>query len=120
VNATVSINVKPNPSAGTTPKLVLTRTLQRESGTNRVIVQVSLANTGGAAAVNTRITSAKIGTTPSSPPTVSVGTIAAGAVGGATLFFPASAGASGTSTTLTISGTYTGGTFSSSSRVTLP
>ena len=46
--------------------------------------------------------------------------VAAGASAQATVTVPGSAGASGAASSLTLSGTYTGGSFSSSARITLP
>lgn len=49
-----------------------------------------------------------------------VGNIAARTTGTATLNFPSSAGSSGQVVTLSVSGTFTGGTFKGSLKVTLP
>ena len=104
----------------TTLKLA-SATLTKNSTTGVYTANLSLKNTGYQTAPSVSITRAtlnKVGTTSTLP--VSVGSIAAGATGGASLTFPASAGTSGSVVILTVSGTFTGGKFSGSLKVTLP
>jgi hypothetical protein len=104
------------------PQLVITKSLSRIS--NVISVIVTITNNGGTAANNVLLTVAKIGTTATTttlPAIVGTGTIAGG--GGTaqvTVSFPGSIGTTGTATTLTLDGTYTGGSFASTARITLP
>ena len=82
---------------------------------------VTIANTGGSAATGVQITGAKIGSTlPVTVLPVSLGTIGANTQGQVTITFPASAGGSGAASEISLSGTYGGGSFSSTTRITLP
>jgi hypothetical protein len=116
----VSVNVKA-PTPGGPAQLLITRSLTRDSKTNNVVIAATIANIGGAAAANVQITSAKIGTTNASTALpLSIGVINSGNFSQASISFPGSAGAPGTATTVTIAGTYTGGSFTSTARVNLP
>jgi len=66
------------------------------------------------------LTSAKVGADTAAPLPQNIGTIAAGTSVQVTVSVPGSVGASGAASSLSISGTYTGGTFSTSGRITLP
>jgi hypothetical protein len=120
-NATknVSINVT---SASGPATLVITRLLTRESGTNDVLVALTLANTGGSPATSVQLTSGKIGavvTTTSLPQ--SIPDVPAGGSQSITLrFAAASVGSPGASAVLSFAGAYTGGSFGGSSRIVLP
>jgi uncharacterized repeat protein (TIGR01451 family) len=121
--ANASKNVLINVTSASGPAtLVITRTLTRESGTNDVLVTLTLANTGGSAATSVQLTSGKIGsanTTTSLP--ASIPDIAAGGSQSITVRFAAgSVGSAGSAAVLSYAGTYTGGTFGGSSRITLP
>lgn len=116
VTDTVSINIGP---ASGPANLVVTKTLTRNA--NQITVVVTIANTGGTAASNVKLTTAKIGATPTTTALPqALGTIAGGEIAQVTVNFPGSAGLSGGTSTITLSGTYTGGSFSSTGRVTLP
>ncbi|MGJ5817547.1 hypothetical protein [Paludibaculum fermentans] len=115
----VLINVLAASQPSTPAKIVITRTLSR-NGSNQVVAVLSVANTGGTAAQNVRLTAGKIGTTAGTPLPQTLGTVAAGAAVTATMTFPGSVGTAGAASTLTISGTYTGGSFTTASRITLP
>jgi hypothetical protein len=118
-SANVTINVLAPPSGGP-PNLVLTKTLSRNEN-NQIVALVTIANTGGSAAASVQITGAKIGSTlPVTVLPVSMGAIGANTQAQVTITFPASAGASGAASTISLSGTYGGGSFSSTTRVTLP
>ena len=113
---TVSINIGP---ASGPAKLVVTKTLTRVA--SQIVVMVTVANTGATAASNVQLSTAKIGTTSSTTALPqALGTIAGGEIAQVTLNFPGSAGPSGGASTITLSGTYTGSSFSSSGRITLP
>jgi probable HAF family extracellular repeat protein len=119
VTASVSISVTPAPSGGTA-QLIVTRTLLRNPD-DSIAATITIANTGGAAAANVQLTAAKIGSTPTTTELpLSVGVIAAGSSMQITLQFPASVGGTGAMTTIALSGTYTGGSFSTTARITLP
>ena len=114
-NTTITVN----PAAPSGPaNLVVTRTLTR-NGAN-VVVQLTIANTGGTAAANVVLSSVKVGADTATPLPQNIGTIAPGASAQTTVTVPASVGASGAASSLTVAGTYTGGTFNSSARITLP
>ena len=103
----------------TTLKLVSTTLSKNSEGT--FTANLTLKNVGYNAAPNVTVTKATlnaVNTTTALP--VSVGSIASGSSGNASLTFPASAGTSGSVVALKVSGKFTGGTFSGSLKVTLP
>lgn len=104
----------------TTLKLA-SATLSKNSTTGAYTANINLKNTGYLAAPHVTITKATLGlaNTNSALP-LSMGSISAGTSGSASLIFPNSAGASGTVVSLKVSGTFTGGKFSGSLKVTLP
>ena len=111
-----TITVNPAPTSGA--NLVVSKVLTRTGG--NVVVTLTIANTGGAAAANVMLTSVKVGADTATPLPQSIGAIGAGASATATVTVPGSVGVSGAAGSLTLGGTYTGGTFSSSARITLP
>ncbi len=114
-NTTITVN----PAVASGPaNLVVTRTLTR-NGAN-VLVQLTIANTGGTAAANVMLSSVKVGAVTATPLPQNIGAIDAGASVQATVTVPGSVGASGAASSLTVSGTYTGGAFNSNARITLP
>jgi len=118
-NASDSTTITVNAAAPVTPaSLVVTKALTRSGG--NVVVTVTIANTGGSTAANVTLTSVKVGANTATPLPKSVGTIPAGGSATATVSVPASVGASGAASSLAITGTYTGSTFTSSARITLP
>jgi len=98
---------------------VVTRSLSRDAQ-NEIVVNVLLTNTGGATAQNTLITIAKIGQTPATVVPLDPVNIAPGASVQTTVLFAPDVGAPGTVTTLTLGGSYVGGSFNFTSRVSLP
>ena len=118
--ATASTTINVNPAAPTTPgvSLVVTKVLQRTSG--NVVVQLTIANTGGTNANNVILTSVKIGSVAGTTLPQTLGTVGAGASVQAVVTVPGSVGVSGAASSLTAAGTFTGGTFSASMRITLP
>ncbi len=116
VTASTTINVISKPPSGV--NLVVTNVLQRIGG--YVVVRLTIADTGLTAANNVTLTSVKVGSVSGTPPSQSLGTIGSGAIAQATVQVPGSVGASGTASSITGTGTYTGGTFSFSMRITFP
>ena len=101
------------------PKIVVTRTLMRDSQ-NNVVVNIMLANTGTSTSRSTLITAAMIGTTAAAVIPKNAVDIAAGASVAAEVAFPGSVGSPGATAVLTIGGTYVGGSFNFTSRIILP
>jgi hypothetical protein len=114
-----TIDVLPPSGGGSPANLVVTRTLARD-GAGQVVATLTIANTGGTAAQNVTLSVAKIGTTSGTPLPQSLGAIGAGASVQSTVTFPSTVGAPGAPGSLTISGSYTGATFGTSARITLP
>jgi hypothetical protein len=82
---------------------------------------VTATNSGAGAAANAELTTASLGSATGSPLPISFGTIAAGG-GTSTVVvnIPGSAGSDGAAVVQRLAGSYTGGSFSASSKVTLP
>jgi len=96
-------------------------TLTKNSTTGVYTARVSLKNEGYLTAPNVKLTKAALGAAATSTTLpVSMGNIAASASGATTLTFPKTAGTSGTTVTLKVSGTFTGGKFAGSLKVKLP
>jgi hypothetical protein len=73
------------------------------------------------AAANVELTSATIGSVSTATALPDVfGTVAASSQGSLVISFPAAAGTSGSPSVPAISGTYNGGSFTTSGRITLP
>jgi hypothetical protein len=92
------------------------------NATSGYTLTITVTNTGTGAANNVTLTAASLGTTSATGGLVNIGTLAFG--GGTdkfTVTIPGGAGADHTNVAEKYSGTYTGGTFSTSLRsVTLP
>ncbi len=97
--------------------IVVTSTLSRMNATT-VVANITLQNIGAVTANNVMLTTAKLGATNGTPLPQSVGTLAPGATANKTVSFTNST--PGASSTLVIGGTYTGGSFSTTKRVTIP
>ena len=117
-NASTTISVDAASAAASPANLVATRTLTRSGG--NVVVQIVIANTGGTNAANVVLTSVKIGADTATALPQTIGIIAAGNSAAVTVQVPGSVGASGAASSMTAAGTWTGGTFSLSARITLP
>jgi len=117
-SATTTINVNPAPAPASGVNLVVTKVLSRTGGS--IVIQLTIANTGGMTAAVVSLTSVKIGTAAATPLPQSLGAIPGGGSIVATFTVPGSVGASGAASTLTVSGSYSGGSFNSSARITLP
>ena len=108
-----------NITGGSPVSLVPTKTLARVGG--QIVATITIANNGGTPAQNVVLTVAKIGATPATTTLpVSLGTIAPGASVQTIVNFPGTAGTPGAPSSLTLSGTYTGGSFGTTARITLP
>ena len=118
VTSLTTITVKPASPSEAPANLVVTKVLTRTEAS--VVVQLTIANTGGTAATNVVLISVKVGAVSGTPLPQNIGTIAPGASTEATVNVPGSVGVSGLSSSLTVSGTYTGGIFNSNTRITLP
>lgn len=104
----------------TTLKLV-SATLSRNSSTGVITATISLKNSGNMSAPGVTLSKSTLNTTATSTSLpVTVGNIAAGGSGSATLTYPGSAGTKGMVVVLKVSGTFTGGKFSGALKVTLP
>ena len=114
--ATVSINVTQVPVSPA--NLAVTRVLSRSGGT--ITMTITIANNGGTTATNVTVTTAKVGSTNASGVPQNLGAIVPGGSAQAVVTVPGTVGSSGAASTATISGTYDGGTFNSSARITLP
>jgi hypothetical protein len=101
-----------------TVQLVVTSTLSKVSGGYQEAVTVT--NSGTGPAENVVLSTATLGPASGSPLPAHLGAIAVGGTASATLTFPSSAGADGAATVERFSGTYTGGSFSSTLRAVLP
>jgi hypothetical protein len=116
-SASTTINIVPGTVAGA--QIIVTNVMKRGAN-NNIVVHLTLANAGLTAASNVTLTSVKIGTLSGTPLPQTIGTIGSNALAQATVTVPGSAGAAGAAGSLAVTGTYTGGTFSVTSRITLP
>jgi DNA/RNA non-specific endonuclease len=98
-------------------RLVVTSQVIR-SDPSTVQSTITVQNIGSETANNVTVTTAKLGSTVGTPLPQSLGNLAPGATGNAVVNFTNST--PGASSVLSIGGTYTGGTFSSSKRLTVP
>jgi hypothetical protein len=116
-SVSTTINVLAGTATGV--QVIATYALKRDTS-NNIVVQITLANAGATTAANFVLTSVKIGTALGTPLPQTIGSIAASSQAQVTVTVPGSAGASGASGALSLTGTYTGGTFSSNARITVP
>jgi len=107
-----------NISAGTIQLISIASLTHQPNGSYQAIVTVK--NSGTAAAQNSQLTVATLGSSSGLPLPASLGTIQPGGTATATISFPATAGASGSTVALRLTGTYSGGSFGGSSRAVLP
>jgi hypothetical protein len=107
--------------ACTTPcgsaNVVVTATLTRMNATT-VVGNISIQNIGAVTANNVMLTTAKLGATNGTPLPQSAGNLAPGATFNTTVNFTNST--PGAASNLVVGGTYTGGSFSTTKRVTIP
>jgi hypothetical protein len=109
------------PGLPSTPRVDMAVTLTRDSATGGVWARLRLTNTGNAHLPNVEITSARLrGRAPvTALPTPRI-RLAHRRTHDVLLYFPAAVGGPGTRNVLQIRGTYLGGAFGTSLRVTLP
>jgi Subtilase family len=98
-------------------RLVLTSVLSRPASST-VQANVTVQNIGSTTANGVTLTTARLGATNGTPLPQNLGNIAPGASVSTTVFFSNNTPGAGSS--LTLGGTYTGGTFSTAKRVTIP
>jgi hypothetical protein len=103
------------PCGGT--NLVVSSTLTRMNATT-VVGNISVQNIGAVTANNVNLTNAKLGATTGSPLPQFLGNLAPGATANTTVNFTNST--PGATSTLVVGGFYTGGSFSTTKRVTIP
>lgn len=115
---TQTITVSSAPSSGP-PDLVTTAGVSRQSDGSYLVTLVVL-NLGKGPATSVTLTSATVGSASTSPFPYVLGDIAPGKYASVTVTLPASAGTTGARVVGRIGGTYTGGTFGGSIRLTLP
>ncbi len=115
-STTINVNAAPPPPSGV--NLVVTKVLSRTGG--NVVVQLTISNTGGTTANNVTLTSVKVGGVSALTLPRNLGPIGASASAQAIVSVPGTVGGAGVASSLTAAGTYTGGTFSVSMRITLP
>ena len=106
------------PVQGTVQLVSTAQLLLLGDGSYQAIITVKNNGTGTAPAVT--LTGATLGSAPGSPVPVSLGDLQPGASAIAAIAFPSTAGTSGSLVIERYSGTYSGGTFGASLRVTLP
>jgi hypothetical protein len=117
INVTVSWDIE----GGVDPAQVgIAKTVTRDLATSEIVIVVEITNTGGLPAENTELTIGKLNATTGAILPQLLGTIDPGETATATLRFPATVGPPGAIAVLTIGGTYTGSSFSSASKITLP
>jgi hypothetical protein len=108
-------------TAGSAPcggvRLVITSPLVRTSATN-VQTTVTVRNTGTIPAANVLLNTAKLGATNGTPLPQSLGSLGPGDSASVVVNFTNST--PGAASTLSVGGTYTGGSFSNTARVTIP
>jgi hypothetical protein len=101
-------------------KLEVRESLSRDPGTNEIVANITVTNTGGGTASNVQLTSVLLGGAATTTPLPNLGSISAGASASAAVRFPGSAGAPGAPSVLRISGSHSGGNLAASFRVILP
>jgi hypothetical protein len=100
--------------------LVVQPSLSRNPLTNEVTANLTVTNTGGGTASNVQFTSILLNSTATTTALPTLGSIAPGASANTMARFPGGGFSPGTPAVLRLTGTYNGGNFTSSSRVTIP
>jgi hypothetical protein len=108
------------PYAPTTPVNLLTSYVFNRDANNNYVATVVVANSGSSTAQNVTIGSARLGGVSGTVAPASVASIGPASTATFTILYPAGSIPNTPVQVLTISGTYTGGSFSSGGRVTLP
>ena len=114
---TVSYNFTAGPAPCGGVRLLVTSSASRANATT-VVVAVTVQNLGSDAAATVTLTNARLGATSGTPLPQSLGSLAPGGLVSTIVNFNNST--PGVNSTLTVNGTYTGGTFGSTKRLTIP
>ncbi len=114
---TVSFNFTAGPTPCGFVRLVVTSSLSRANAST-VVGAITVQNIGSVAADDVTLTTAKLGSSNGTPLPQGLGNLAPGGSTSVIVIFNNST--PGSSSMLTAGGTYAGGTFSSSKRVTIP
>ena len=85
-----------------------------------MVASLTVLNTGGGAASNVQLTSVLLNSTATSTTLPNLGSIAAGGSANTSVRFPGGGFMSGSPAVLRVTGSYNGGSFTSTSRVTIP
>src|SRR5262249_38304608 len=109
------VNVAPLPV-----NLVVQPSLSRDTSTNEVVANLTVMNTGGGTADHVQLTSVVLNSTPASTPLPNLGSIPPGGSANTSVRFPGGGFTPGSVAVLRLTGSYTGGNFTSTSRVTIP
>jgi uncharacterized repeat protein (TIGR01451 family) len=119
-NDTATVRVQVNdPNAGPAQISVASASVTRVGG--NLVAQITLSNIGGSPAQNLQVSASQVGSaSTTTSPLPGIASLAPGASTTITLTYPGTAGNTGAAVFLRVSGSFTGGTFSSNRRVTLP
>jgi hypothetical protein len=119
LTGSATTNITVNPAQATQGvNLVLTNNLSRVNG--RLVLGLTITNTGSVAATNITLTQVIINDVLATPSPLTVGTLGPGSSIQVTLSWPGSVGASGQSTPLLVKASYSGGKLNSNTHVILP
>jgi hypothetical protein len=94
--------------------------LSRDPATNEVVANLTVTNNGTGTATNVQLNSVLLNSTPTSTTLPNLGSIAPGGTANTTVRFPGGGFTAGNPAVLRVTGSYTGGNFSASSRATIP
>jgi hypothetical protein len=100
-------------------QIIVTRLLGRD-GSGNIVAQLTLTNAGSTPASNVIVTGIKVGALSGGPLPQPLGSILPNSSTQVAVTVPASAGPAGSVNSITVTGTYTGGTFTSTARIALP
>jgi Fungalysin metallopeptidase (M36) len=114
---TVSFNFIAGPAPCGIVRLVVTSSTSRANATT-VVTAITVQNIGALPANDVVVTTARLGSTNGTPLPQSLGSLAPGALTSTIVTFNNST--PGVISTLTVGGTYTGGTFTATKRITIP
>jgi len=109
------VNIAPLPA-----NLAVQPSLSRDPITNEVVASLAVSNTGGGTAGNVQFTAVLLNSTATSTALPNLGSIAPGGSANTSVRFPGGGFTSGSAAVLRVTGSYNGGSFTSTSRVTIP
>jgi hypothetical protein len=96
------------------------QSVSRDPATNEVVASLTVTNAGTGTSTNVQLTSVLLNSTPTTTALPNLGSIAPGGAVNTSVRFPGAGFTAGTAAVLRVAGSYTGGNFSASSRVTIP